>query len=49
MSRVHDPLDDLLHTPWIHTMALLEREWMIGWLKLHLWARRPRAHVHYRL
>src|SRR5689334_1002447 len=47
MPGVHDPFDDLLHTPRIHAIALLEREWMICWLELHEGARRPRSHVHH--
>ena len=45
-SRINT-LDDLLHTPWIHTVTLLEREWVIGWLELHQRVRGPRASAHH--
>jgi hypothetical protein len=49
MSRVHDALDDLLHAPRIHTLPLLDGEWVIGGVELHERTRWPGPHVNRRL
>jgi hypothetical protein len=49
MAGMQDPLDDLLDAPRVHTIALLEGEWMIRCLELHEGACRPGPHVGDRL
>ena len=46
---VHDPLDELLHAPGTHSIALLDRERMVRSFQLDVWARGPGAHLNHGL